>query len=414
MERKRAVVTGLGAVSPLGSDLETFWKRVTSGYSAIRRISRFDPSAMATQIAAEVIEFDIDKFIPKKEQRRMDPFCHYAVAAAKLAVADAGLVLANEDPTRMGVLTGSGIGGLTTLEAQHSVLVEKGPDRASPFMIPMMIVNMASGLIAIDLGMKGPNYCVVSACASGAHCIGEGLRLIQRGDAEVIVAGGTEAAITPLGIAGFCAMRAMSTRNDAPDKASRPFDANRDGFVMGEGAGIIVIEELEHARKRGAKIYCELAGYGATCDANHITAPAEGGEGAARAMLHAVKDAGLTVDNIDYVNAHGTSTPLNDKNETMAVKTALGTERARQIMVSSTKSMTGHLLGAAGGIESIICALAIQRGVVPPTINYETPDPDCDLDYVPNTAREFKIGACLNNSLGFGGHNAALVLKRFA
>ena len=410
MQTHRVVVTGMGVVSPLGCDLEVFWKRLCSGYSGIRRISGFDASKMATQIAAEVTEFEIDKFIPKKEQRRMDPFCHYAVAAAKLAMADSGLVMANEDPNRMGCLVGSGIGGIAVFEEQHSVLMTRGPDRCSPFMIPMMIVNMASGMIAIELGFKGPNFCVVSACASGAHSLGEGLRLIQRGECDAVVAGGTEAAITPIGIAGFSAMRAMSTRNDDPQKASRPFDANRDGFVMGDGSGIVMLEEYEHARKRGARIYCELAGYGATCDASHITAPAPGGEGAARAMSKAIADAGLTPEAIDYVNAHGTSTPLNDKNETAAIKTALG-EHSKKVMVSSTKSMTGHLLGAAGGIESVICGLALSRGVVPPTMNYETPDPECDLDYVPNQAREVKIKACLNNSLGFGGHNCALLLK---
>jgi 3-oxoacyl-[acyl-carrier-protein] synthase II len=318
--------------------------------------------------------------------------------------------MANEDPNRMGCLVGSGIGGMTVLEDQHNVLITRGPDRCSPFMIPMMIVNMASGLIAIDHGLKGPNFCVVSACASGAHSVGEGLRLIQRGECDMVLAGGTEAAITPLGITGFCSMKAMSTRNDAPEKASRPFDANRDGFVMGEGAGLLVLEDYEHAVKRGAKIYCELAGYGATCDASHITAPAPGGEGAARAMAKAMADGGVSPDGVDYVNAHGTSTPLNDKNETAAIKTALG-EHSKKVMVSSTKSMTGHMLGAAGGIESVICALALKRGVVPPTMNYETPDPECDLDYVPNQAREVKVRACLNNSLGFGGHNASLLFK---
>ncbi len=410
MQTRRAVVTGMGVVSPLGCDLGIFWQRLCSGYNGIGPITRFDASKMATQIAAQVIEFEIDKFIPKKEQRRMDPFCHYAVAAAKLALADSGLVMANEDPTRAGCLVGSGIGGIAVLEEQHTVLTTRGPDRCSPFMIPMMIVNMASGLIAIDLGLKGPNFCVVSACASGAHSIGEGLRLIQRGEVDFVIAGGTEAAISPIGIAGFCSMKAMSTRNDAPAKASRPFDANRDGFVMGEGSGILVIEDYEHAKKRGARIYCELAGYGATCDASHITAPAPGGEGAARAISKAIADAGMNATDIDYVNAHGTSTPLNDKNETAAVKAALG-EHARKVMVSSTKSMTGHLLGAAGGVESVICALALSKGVVPPTMNYETPDPECDLDYVPNQAREVKIRACLNNSLGFGGHNSSLLLK---
>jgi 3-oxoacyl-[acyl-carrier-protein] synthase II len=404
------VVTGLGVVSPLGCDVNVFWQRLCAGTSGLGKITKFDASAMATQIAAEVKEFEIDKYIPKKEQRRMDPFCHYAVAAGKLAMADSGIQMSAEDPHRVGCMVGSGVGGLITMEDQHSVLLQKGPDRCSPFMIPQMIVNMASGLIAIEHGMKGPNFCVVSACASGAHSIGEAVRKIQHGDADVMLAGGTEAVICPLGIAGFSAMRAMSTRNDDPTKASRPFDKDRDGFIMGEGAGIVIIEEYEHAVKRGAKIYCELAGYGATCDANHITAPAPGGEGAARAMSNAIRDAGMTPDMIDYVNAHGTSTPLNDKNETAAIKVALG-EHSRKVMVSSTKSMTGHLLGAAGGLETVICALAIKTGVVPPTINYTTPDPDCDLDYVPNTARQAKVRACLNNSLGFGGHNCSLLLK---
>jgi 3-oxoacyl-[acyl-carrier-protein] synthase II len=340
----------------------------------------------------------------------MDEFCHYAVAAAKLAVQDSGVQFAAEDATRCGCMVGSGVGGLITMEEQHSVLLNRGPDRCSPFMIPQMIVNMASGLIAIEHGLQGPNYCVVSACASGAHSIGEAMRQIQRGDADVMVAGGTEAVVCPLGIAGFAAMKAMSTRNDAPDKASRPFDLDRDGFVMGEGAGLVILEEYEHARRRGAKIYAEVAGYGLTCDANHITAPSPGGEGAARAMKNAMADAKVTPDDIDYINAHGTSTPLNDKNETAAIKTALG-ERAKKVMVSSTKSMTGHLLGAAGGIETVICAMAIKHGVVPPTINYTTPDPDCDLDYVPNVARQAKVRAALNNSLGFGGHNCSLLLK---
>jgi 3-oxoacyl-[acyl-carrier-protein] synthase II len=401
-------------VSPLGTDLNRFWERLLNGTSGVRKITHFDASKMAAQIAAEVVEFDIDQFIPKKEQRRMDPFCHYAVAGAKLALQDSGLQMSAEDPTRVGVIVSSGIGGLMTLEVQHSTLLNRGPDRCSPFMIPQMISNIAAGLIAIEHGMKGPNYSVTSACASAAHSIGDGLRIIQRGDSDVIVAGGAEATVCALGIAGFCAMRALSTRNDAPEKASRPFDKDRDGFVMGEGAGIVILEDLEHARKRGARIYCELSGYGATCDANHITAPAEGGEGAARAMAIAMKDGGVTPDDVDYVNAHGTSTELNDKNETAAIKTAFGLERAKKIMVSSTKSMTGHLLGAAGGIETVACALALKNGIAPPTINYTTPDPDCDLDYVPNTARPAKLRAALNNSLGFGGHNCSLLLKAFA
>ena len=411
MEKRRVVITGLGVVSPLGSDLNVFWQRLISGTSGIRRITKFDASAMATQIAGEVVEFEIDKFIPKKEQRRMDPFCHYAVAAAKMAVDDSGIQFANEDLFRAGCMVGSGVGGLITMEDQHSVLLNRGPDRSSPFMIPMMIVNMASGLVAIEHGLKGTNFCVVSACASGTHSIGEAARQIQYGDADIMLAGGTEAVVCPLGIAGFSAMRAMSTRNDDPTHASRPFDKDRDGFVMGEGAGIVVLEEYEHAKKRGAKIYAEVGGYGATCDANHITAPSPGGEGGARAMVKAMNEAGLTPDQVDYINAHGTSTPVGDKSETDAVKVAFG-ESSKKVMVSSTKSVTGHLLGAAGGLETIICALALQKGVVPPTMNYTTPDPELDLDYVPNQAREFKIRACLNNSLGFGGHNASLLLKR--
>lgn len=411
MEKRRVVITGLGVVSPLGCEINVFWDRLLKGVSGIRRITKFDASAMATQIAAEVVDFEIDKYIAKKEQRRMDPFCHYAVAAAKMAMQDSGLVMANEDATRAGCMIGSGVGGLITMEDQHSVLLQKGPDRSSPFMIPMMIVNMASGLVAIEHGLKGPNTCVVTACASGTHSIGDATRQIQYGDADIMVAGGTEAVVCPLGIAGFSAMRAMSTRNDDPTHASRPFDKDRDGFIMGEGSGIVVLEEYEHAKKRGARIYAEVGGYGATCDASHITAPAPGGEGAARSMSKAIADAKLTPDQVDYVNAHGTSTPLNDKNETAAVKGALG-EHAKKVMVSSTKSLTGHLLGAAGGLETVICAMAIHTGMVPATWNYTTPDPECDLDYVPNQPRQFQIRACLNNSLGFGGHNASLLLKK--
>lgn len=409
---RRVVITGMGVISPLGCDLNVVWKRLTSGHSGARMITKFDASKMSTRIAAEVVEFNIDTYIPKKEQRRMDPFCHYAVAASKDAVKDSGIDFSKENPERCGTVIGSGIGGLQTLEAQHSILLEKGPDRCSPFMIPMMICNMAAGLVAIEHKLKGPNYGVISACASAAHSIGDAMRMIQRGDSDIILSGGTEATICPLAIAGFASMRALSQRNDDPQKASRPFDKDRDGFVMGEGAAIVVLEELEHARKRGARIYCEVVGFGMTCDASHITAPAEGGEGAARAMVLAMKDAKLTPDDIDYVNAHGTSTDLNDKGETQAIKTSLGDARARKIMVSSSKSMTGHLLGAAAGIETIVCAMSLYTGVVTPTINYTTPDPDCDLDYVPNTAREAKIRACLNNSLGFGGHNSSLCLKK--
>lgn len=411
MASRRVAVTGLGAVSPLGCDLATIWDRLTKGQSGVRLITHFDASAFTSKIAGEVVGFEIEKFITKKEARRMDPFSHYGLAAAKMAVADSGLQFDQENTERVGVIVGTGIGGLQVLQEQHTILMTKGPSRFSPFMIPQMIVNIISGQIAIEYGLKGPNIAVVSACATATHSIGESFRMIQHGEADIMVAGGTEAPICELGVGGFCAMRALSTRNDDPQKASRPFDVGRDGFVIAEGAGVIVIEEMEHAKKRGAKIYCELAGYGRTCDAFHITAPDEAGRGAARGMKLAYEDAGLNADGIDYINAHGTSTELNDKCETAAIKVALGEENARKTAISSTKSMTGHLLGAAGGFESIVCALAIQNGVLPPTINHETPDPACDLDYVPNTARERKIRACLNNSLGFGGHNATLCFK---
>ena len=411
MERRRVAVTGMGIVSPLGSDLGKFWERLINGQSGIRTIQQFDTTRFDSKIGGEVIEFNADDFIPKKEQRHQDPFTQFGIAAAKLAVVDSGLNFSTENPERVGVVIGSGIGGLYVLQKQHTVLMEKGPSRFSPFMIPQMITNIVAGLVAIEHNLTGPNFCVVSACASATHSIGEALRIIQNGEADIMLGGGTEAPICELGVGGFCAMRALSTRNDDPQKASRPFDANRDGFVIGEGAGVIVLEELEHARKRGARIYCELAGYGRTCDAHHITAPDSTASGAARGMSLAIQDAGLTPDQIQYVNAHGTSTSLNDKCETLAIKKALGEDLARKVMVSSTKSMTGHLLGAAGAVESVVCALAITHGAVPPTINYETPDPDCDLDYVPNTARQAKVTACLNNSLGFGGHNATLCFK---
>jgi 3-oxoacyl-[acyl-carrier-protein] synthase II len=369
---------------------------------------------MTTQIAGEVVEFDPAAFIPPKEARRMDQFSQFAIGAAKLALVDSGLDMSAEDHEKIGVIVGSGIGGLQTLETQHSILKERGASRCSPFMIPQMISNMAGGLIAIQHQLKGPNYCVVSACASALHSMGDAMRVIQRAEADIMLSGGTEASVSELGIAGFCALRALSARNDAPEKASRPFDKNRDGFVMSDGSAILVMEDLEHAKKRGAKIYCEVGGFGMSCDAFHMTAPAEDGDGAKRAMQLALKDAGMNAGDIDYINAHGTSTELNDKLETKAIKLALGEERARKVMVSSTKSMTGHLLGAAGGIESVVCSLAIKNSVVPPTINYETPDPECDLDYVPNTARETAVRACLNNSFGFGGHNACLLLKKFS
>ena len=411
MQNKRVVVTGIGVVSPIGSTLDAFRTSLQTGRCGIRRIQGFDATAFDAQIAAEVTDFDVDAFIPKKEQRRMDRFCHFGLAAAKMAMDDAAFNRDVEDPTMMGCIVGSGIGGLGTLEVQHSTLLEKGPGRCSPFMIPQMIVNMASGLIAIDHNLKGPNYCVVSACATAAHSMGDALYVIQRGEADVMLAGGAEAAITPLGIGGFAAMKALSTRNDDPATASRPFDKERDGFVMGEGAAVLVMEEYEHAKARGAKIYCEIAGFGQTCDAFHMTAPMETGEGATRAMVAALRNAGRNPESVTYINAHGTSTPLNDKIETRAIKGALG-DHARKVMISSTKSMTGHLLGAAAGVEAVACALAIKYGFVPPTINQIVADPECDLDYVANTAREAVVDVALNNSLGFGGHNACVCMTR--
>jgi 3-oxoacyl-[acyl-carrier-protein] synthase II len=409
---RRVVITGIGLVSPLGSNLAAFWDRLRSGKSGIRHVTKFDTTEYGSKIAGEVIEFDLDAFIPKKEQRRMDPFSHYAMASSQMAITDAGFDPSIGDPGRHGVMVGSGVGGLQTLQAQHAVLMEKGPSRCSPFMIPQMISNIAAGLIAVRFGLKGPNFSVVSACASSAHGIGEAAKIIQRGDADMMLAGGAEACVCEMGIAGFCAMKALSTRNDAPEKASRPFDRDRNGFVIAEGAAVVVLEDMEAARKRGARIYCEVAGFGMTCDAFHMTAPIEDGSGAAGAMTMAMKDAGVTPDQVDYINAHGTSTELNDKVETLAIKRALGETAARKVMISSSKSMTGHTLGAAGGIETAVCALAIQHGVVPPTINQENRDPECDLDYVPNVAREAPVRICLNNSLGFGGHNACLLLRK--
>ncbi len=411
MDKRRVVVTGIGIVSPIGCNLQEFWKNLLAGTSGVDLIQGFDATDFDAKIAAEILDFPIDDFIPKKEQRRMDRFCHLGIAAAKMAMDDAAFDRDKEDPTRMGTLIGSGIGGLATLEAQHTTLMQKGPGRCSPFMIPQMIVNMASGLIAIEHNLQGPNFCVVSACASAAHSIGDGLRIIERDEADVIVAGGAEAAITKLGIGGFAAMKALSTRNDDPKTASRPFDKDRDGFVMGEGAAVLVMEEYEHAKARGAQIYCEIAGFGQTCDAYHMTAPMDAGTGATRAMVAALKDGGCAPDSVSYINAHGTSTPLNDKIETRAIKSALGAH-AEKVAISSTKSMTGHLLGAAAGVESVACAMAIKHGIVPPTINQITPDPECDLDYVPNTAREMPVEVVLNNSLGFGGHNACICMKR--
>ena len=408
---RKVVITGIGVVTPFGCDLAQFWQKNTAGMSAIRRVSQFDVSHYPSQIAGEVTDFNADAFLSKKEQRRTDVYCHYAMAAAKLALKDSALDFSKIDPYRAGVIVGSGVGGLQTLQSQYRLLIEKGPGRCSPFMIPELICNMAAGLIAIDFQIKGPNYAVVSACATATHAIGDALRIIQRGDTDIMVAGGSDAGVCELGFAGFCALRALSTRNDEPQKASRPFDAGRDGFVMSDGAGILILEEYESARKRGAHIYCELSGYGATCDAFHETAPAPDGSGGAKAMSLAMADSGVNPDMVDYINAHGTSTSLNDKCETMAIKKALGEDFARKVMISSTKSMIGHLLGAAGAVEAAVCALAIKHSVIPPTINYTTPDPECDLDYVPNTAREKKIRLALSNSLGFGGHNATLAFR---
>ena len=410
-ENRRVVVTGLGVVSPVGSTLDSFWAAIQAGENGIGPITYFDTAAFDTKFAGQVKGFNVEDFMSKKEARHLDPFCHYGVAAAKMAVDDSGLDMAKEDATRVGVVAASGVGGLQILQSQMDVLRSRGPGRFSPFIIPQMITNILPGIISINHGMKGPNFAIVTACASGTHCIGEALELIRRGKADAMLAGGSEGAICELGVGGFNAMRALSTRNDSPQTASRPFDKDRDGFVMGEGAGMLILEEYGHAKARGAKIYCELAGFGCSGDAYHITAPDESASGPSRGMMQAIQDAGLTPADIDYVNAHGTSTPLNDAGETKAIKIALGEERARQIAVSSTKSMTGHLLGAAGGVESVVCALAIRDGVLPPTINYATPDPACDLDYVPNVARKAKIRACLNNSLGFGGHNATLCFK---
>jgi len=413
MNRRKVVITGMGALTPIGNNLEDFWAGLKAGKSGAGPVTRIENlEGFTSTIAAEVKEFDVEQFLSKKEARKMNLFTQYGLAASIMAVQDSGLDFDQEDLERIGVIVSSGIGGLQIMESSEDTYRERGASRLSPFIIPVMITNIVAGHVAIQYGLKGPNFCVTSACASATHSIGEALRIIQYGEADVMLAGGTEGALTPLGLGGFCALRALTTRNDDPQRASRPFDANRDGFLMGEGAGVIVIESEEHAKARGAKIYCELAGYGRTCDGYHITAPSPEAEQAARGMKLAFEDAGLKAEDIDYINAHGTSTALNDKGETLAIKKALGEENARKVAISSTKSMTGHLLGAAGGIEAIACAMAIQEGVIPPTINYETPDPDCDLDYVPNTARETEVKAALSNSLGFGGHNATLCFKK--
>ncbi|SDC51864.1 MULTISPECIES: beta-ketoacyl-ACP synthase II [unclassified Candidatus Frackibacter] len=408
----RVVVTGMGVISPVGSGLDNYWSSLIAGESGIDKITHFNADEYDSQIAGEVKDFDAKDYMDRKEAKRMDKFAQFAVGAAKMAVDDAELEIDEGNSERIGVLIGSGIGGMETFEAQAKRLVKRGPGRISPFFIPMMIANMASGQVSIHTGAKGPNTTTVSACASGTNAIGDAFEIIQRGDADIMITGGAEASVTPLSYAGFCAMKAMSTRNDDPQRASRPFDAERDGFVMGEGSGVLILEKLESALERGAKIYGEVAGYGMSGDAYHVTAPDPNGEGAARSMQMAIDNSNLNLTDIDYINAHGTSTPQNDKLETMAIKSVFE-EHANKLVISSTKSMTGHLLGAAGGIEAIASILAIKEGVVPPTINYENEDEDCDLDYIPNEKREMEVNASLSNSLGFGGHNATLIFKKY-
>jgi 3-oxoacyl-[acyl-carrier-protein] synthase II len=407
---RRVVVTGLGIVTSIGHDVPSFWSGLVSGKIGIDRVTLFDPEKFTCQIGAEVRNWDVNTHMDPKEARRNDRYTHFGFVAAKEAVADSGLDMAKEDGDRVGVIIGSGIGGMQTYETQMRILFERGPRKVSPFTIPSLIGNMCSGLVAIEYGARGPNFGMVSACATGTHSLGEAAHAIRRGDADVMVAGGSEAAITPFAYASFCSMKAMSTRNDEPRRASRPFDRNRDGFIMGEGAGILVLESFEHARARGARIYCELAGYAATCDAYHITQPDPDGKGLSMAMRRALASAELPAGAVDYINAHGTSTPYNDKFETLSIKQVFG-DHARNVPISSTKSMTGHLLGAAGGIESVICVKTIQQGIIAPTMNLEDPDPDCDLDYVPNVAREAKVRAVLSNNLGFGGQNASVIFR---
>jgi len=420
VERRRVVVTGLGALTPVGNTAEELWSSLTHGRSGIGPITKFDAHQrdasgafrFPTRIAGEVRNFDELRYVDKKEARRLDDYLKYAIAAAVMAVEDSGLDFEKTDRDRAGVIIGSGIGGIKTLLDGQDVIRDKGPERVSPFIIPMLIINMASGLVSMRFGARGPNSSVVTACATGNHAIGDAFKIIQRGDADVMIAGGAEAIIVPLTIAGFCAMKAMTTQNDAPEKASRPFDAARDGFVPSEGAGVLVLESLEHARRRDARIYAEVVGYGMTGDAHHMTAPDPEGDGAYRAMALALRDGGLDPAEVGYVNAHGTSTPYNDRFETLAIKRAFG-DHARRLAVSSTKSMTGHLLGAAGGVEAIATVLALHHGVLPPTINYETPDPECDLDYVPNQARKQDVEVALSNAFGFGGTNATLAFRKF-
>jgi len=409
---RRVVVTGVGILSPLGTGTKKNWEAVTKGQSGIGPITRFDAvNTLPTHIAGEVDDFVAEDFIDKKEIKKMDLFIQYALAASEMAMQDSGLRITDENADRVGVLVGAGLGGLPTIEKYHSAMLEGGYKKISPFFIPMLIINLAPGQISMRFGAKGPNLSSVSACATGTHSIGDAFRMIQRGDADAMIAGGTESTITPLGLGGFNVMKALSTRNDDPQRASRPFDKGRDGFVMGEGAGIVILEEYEAAKKRGAKIYAEVAGYGLTGDAYHLTSPAPEGEGAARCMKMALSTAGMNPSDVDYINAHGTSTPLNDLYETKAIKTVFG-EHAQKVMISSTKSMTGHLLGAAGGIEAVYCLLAMQNSVIPPTINYEEPDEELDLDYVPNQARDAKVDVAISNSFGFGGTNATLLFRK--
>lgn len=411
-ECQRVVVTGLGAITPIGLDVESFFQGLLDGKNGISKVEAFDTEKFTCKIGGEIKDFDATNYMDPKAARRNDRFVHFAFAACKEAFANSGLDMDQEDPDRVGVFIGSGIGGMDTIEKNCRKLIEGGPRKVSPFMIPALISNMASGVIGIELGAMGPNFSIVSACATGAHAIGESLKTLRLGEADVMIAGGSEATITSLSYSGFCSMKAMTRNNDDPEHASRPFDADRDGFVMGEGAGIVVLETLEHAQKRGANILCELVGYGASCDANHITAPHPEGKGLIGAMKRAMTSGKVNSEEIDYINAHGTSTPYNDKFETLAVKSLFG-ERSKSIPMSSTKSMTGHLLGAAGGVESVACVRMLQTGSIAPTMNYQTPDPDCDLDYVPNEAREANLKIAMSNSLGFGGQNASLIFKAY-
>lgn len=413
MEKRRVVVTGMGAITPLGNNVKDFWNAICEGKSGIGNLTRFDTTDYPTKFGGEVKGFDPLLYLDKKDIKKMDLFIQYALACSVMAAEDSGIDFEKVNSERVGVLIGSGIGGLTTIEEEHKVLLEKGPRRVTPFFIPMLIINLASGYVSMRFRAKGPNSAVATACATGNHAIGDALKIIQRGDADIMFTGGTESVMIPLAFAGFSSMKALSTRNDEPAKASRPFDRERDGFVMGEGAGVLILESLEHAIKRSAKIYTELVGYGMSADAYHITMPDPNGDGASRCMLMALRDAGMSPEDIDYINAHGTSTPYNDKFETMAIKSVFG-EHAKKLSVSSTKSMIGHLLGAAGGVEAITSILTIMNNIITPTINYEFPDPDCDLDYVPNTARKQEVSTAMSNAFGFGGTNATLIFKKFS